>query len=61
MNYSILFTVLAISSVVVCYGILVFKLSEWCFDNVNEYCGFFVWMIGYGGLPLAILAGLFAR
>ena len=64
MNYTVLFTVLAVYIGVIGYVVLVFKLSEWCSDNDDSVWGiysFFVWMMGYVGLPLAIAAGLFAN
>lgn len=58
MDFSILFTVLGVSILGIGYGLLVFKLANLVDDNISQYLGFFVWMMGLVGIPLAVLLSI---
>ncbi|KKK76103.1 hypothetical protein LCGC14_2867060 [marine sediment metagenome] len=59
MDWLITLYVLLGSILIATYMALVLKLINYVDDNINGYAAVLIFMIGYVGLPLAILAGFF--
>ena len=57
MDYLILLYGLLIFLSIFIYMVAVFKPANWS-DDIHPYLGFLAWMMGYVGLPVAIVISI---
>ncbi len=58
MDFLILFYGLTISISVIAYVLLVFRLADWFLDKNLNYLFFSVWLMGYIGVPTAVVISI---
>jgi len=58
MDYLILLYGLLISVGVLLYLSMVWKLASWVDEKISSTLGFCIWIMGFAGVPLSIVASL---